>query len=137
VTDLVRFQRVDGLAAVPYAHSATVSSTGLLFSAGACPLDDAGRVIGPGDLEQQTRVTLQNLAAVLAASQADLSNVVKSTVYVATNDRADLVAVWNVVKDAFAPHEPPSTLIGVSVLGYPDQLVEIEVVAVLPASDSG
>ena len=29
----------------------------------------------------------------------------------------------------FAPHEPPATLLGVSVLGYPDQLVEVEAVA--------
>jgi hypothetical protein len=36
------------------------------------------------------------------------------------------------VEDAFAPHRPPSTLLGVSLLGYPDQLVEIEAVAAAP-----
>jgi hypothetical protein len=34
-----------------------------------------------------------------------------------------------VVRDAFGDHDVPSTLIGVTVLGYRDQLVEIEAVA--------
>jgi hypothetical protein len=34
---------------------------------------------------------------------------------------------------AFADHNVPSTVVGVTVLGYPDQLVEIEAVAIAPA----
>ena len=41
-----------------------------------------------------------------------------------------LVAVWDVVRAAFGDHDAPSTLLGVTVLGWPDQLVEIEAVAV-------
>jgi enamine deaminase RidA (YjgF/YER057c/UK114 family) len=37
------------------------------------------------------------------------------------------------VEDTFAPSRPPSTLLGVAVLGYPGQLVEIEAVAVASA----
>ena len=50
---------------------------------------------------------------------------------VATADRTDLVSVWNVVADRFGSHDVPSTLLGVTVLGYPDQLVEVEAVAAL------
>jgi hypothetical protein len=32
------------------------------------------------------------------------------------------------VEEGFAPARPPSTLLGVAVLGYPGQLVEIEAV---------
>jgi hypothetical protein len=39
------------------------------------------------------------------------------------------------VRDAFGDHDVPSTLLGVTVLGYPDQLVEIEAVAAV--SDPG
>jgi hypothetical protein len=43
------------------------------------------------------------------------------------------VAAWEVVRDSFADHDVPSTLMGVTVLGtvlgYKDQLVEIEAVA--------
>jgi hypothetical protein len=41
------------------------------------------------------------------------------------------VAAWDVVREAFGEHEVPSTLVGVTVLGRPDQLVEVEAVAVL------
>ena len=53
--------------------------------------------------------------------------------YVASSDRADLVAAWEVVRAVFGDHDAPSTLLGVAVLGYPDQLVEVEAVAVTPA----
>jgi enamine deaminase RidA (YjgF/YER057c/UK114 family) len=52
-------------------------------------------------------------------------------VYVASADRRDLVAAWDVVRRAFADHDPPSTLVGVTVLGYPDQLVEVQAIAAL------
>jgi enamine deaminase RidA (YjgF/YER057c/UK114 family) len=48
-----------------------------------------------------------------------------------SSDRSDLSAAWGVVHGHFGPHEPPSTLLGVSVLGYPDQLVEVEAIAAL------
>lgn len=41
----------------------------------------------------------------------------------------ELVAAWDVVAAHFGAHDVPSTLVGVTVLGYPDQLVEIEAVA--------
>jgi enamine deaminase RidA (YjgF/YER057c/UK114 family) len=53
-------------------------------------------------------------------------------VFVASAERADLVAAWDVVSAAFGEHDAPSTLLGVAVLGYPSQLVEIEAVAVAP-----
>jgi hypothetical protein len=43
-----------------------------------------------------------------------------------------VVAAWQVVHERFGEHDAPSTLLGVAVLGYPDQLVEVEVVAVRP-----
>jgi enamine deaminase RidA (YjgF/YER057c/UK114 family) len=58
--------------------------------------------------------------------------VLKTTVFVASAERADLVTAWDVVRAAFGDHDAPSTLLGVAVLGYPDQLVEIEAVAVAP-----
>jgi len=52
-------------------------------------------------------------------------DVVKITAYVASNERAGLVAAWRVVHDCFGPHEPPA-----SVLAHPDQLFEVEAAAV-------
>jgi enamine deaminase RidA (YjgF/YER057c/UK114 family) len=61
-----------------------------------------------------------------------LTDVVKTTVYVASTQRQDLVTAWNVYREYMGSHDVPSTLLGVTVLGYPDQLVEVEAVAVLP-----
>ena len=44
-------------------------------------------------------------------------------------ERADLVRVWDVVSPRLG--RVPNTLLGVSFLGYPDQLVEIEGIAVV------
>ena len=76
---------------------------------------------------------MQNLQIALRAAGADLDDVLKTTVYVATDDRADLVTAWEVVKRHFGNHDAPSTLLGVAVLGYPDQLVEVEAVAAVPS----
>ncbi|HLN78892.1 MAG TPA: RidA family protein [Nocardioidaceae bacterium] len=118
---------------VPYAYASLVGEGRLVFTAGACPLDEDGEVVTPGDVTAQAERVVANLRKALAAAGCGLTDVAKSTVYVATQDRADLVAAWDVVSAAFAEHDVPSTLLGVSVLGYPDQLVEVEAVAVLPS----
>ena len=42
----------------------------------------------------------------------------KTTVYVVTSDRSELTRVWKVVEDRFGAIRPPSTLLGVSMVGY-------------------
>ena len=117
---------------VPYAYAA-VAPGGTVYAAGACPLDQAGDVVAPGDVAAQAERVMRNLEQALYAAECGLVDVVKTTVYVASSDRADLVTAWNVVRAAFGDHDPPSTLLGVAVLGYPDQLVEVEAFAVRPA----
>lgn len=118
----------------PYDYGVVAPPGALVFAAGACPLDTAGRVTAPGDLEEQTRQALDNLALVLADAGSGLEHVLKSTVYVVGTERGDLVRVWSVVAERFGAARPPSTLLGVSHLGYADQLVEIEAVALVPDS---
>jgi enamine deaminase RidA (YjgF/YER057c/UK114 family) len=65
----------------------------------------------------------------LAAAGASLEDVVSTRVLVASARRKDLVTAWGVVRAAFGDHDAPSTLLGVTVLGYAGQLVEIEAVA--------
>ena len=115
---------------VPYAYAAVAGPGSLVFTAGACPLDDDGNVVAPGDVAVQAQRVMDNLVTALAASGCTLADVAKSTVYVAAADRDDLVEAWQVVRAAFGDHDAPSTLLGVAMLGYPDQLVEVEAVAV-------
>jgi len=113
----------------PYAYAAVAGPGSIVFTAGACPIDAEGVVTAPGDHVAQAELAMANLVTALAAAGARLTDVLKTTVYVASGDRRDLLGVWHVVATAFGAHDAPSTLLGVSVLGYPGQLVEIEAVA--------
>jgi enamine deaminase RidA (YjgF/YER057c/UK114 family) len=117
---------------VPYEYAAVIASGGTVFTAGACPLDADGGVVSPGDYEEQARVAVGNLLTALAAAGAGPQDLVKTTVYVVARGRDDLVRVWQIVEAALTPARPPSTLLGVALLGYPDQLVEIEGIASIP-----
>jgi enamine deaminase RidA (YjgF/YER057c/UK114 family) len=109
----------------PYEYSR--SAEGLVFTAGACPLDASGDVVAPGDLVGQAERTAENLLAALADAGVSRDSLLKTTIYVATDNRSDLGLVWQAVSERLG--RGPSTLLGVSVLGYPGQLVEIEAVA--------
>jgi enamine deaminase RidA (YjgF/YER057c/UK114 family) len=122
----------EGLAEVPYAYAALAPGGATLFTAGACPLDEEGRVVAPGDHRAQAERAVDNLLAVLGRHRAGPADLVKTTVYV-VGARPDLVSVWDIVTARLAPHRPPSTLLGVTVLGYRDQLVEIDGIASLSA----
>jgi enamine deaminase RidA (YjgF/YER057c/UK114 family) len=124
--------RLTGLAEVAYAYGAAVpSGSKLLFLAGACPLDSGGDTVGVGDYGAQAAQCVRNLRTTLQEADASLDDVVSTRVLVASNRREDLVTAWGVVRDAFAPHDPPSTLLGVTVLGYNHQLVEVEAIAAI------
>jgi enamine deaminase RidA (YjgF/YER057c/UK114 family) len=130
----VRLIRSDRLyTGVPYAYASTAQHGSLIFTAGACPLDDKGDVVGAGDVRAQASQAMANLGLALAAAGAALADVLKTTVFVASAEQADLVAAWEVISAAFGDHDPPSTLLGVTVLGYRGQLVEIEAVATAAA----
>lgn len=115
----------------PYEYAAVAREGSLVFTAGACPLDMSGTVVAPGDHEGQARKAVENLAAALTAAGSSLRLVLKTTVYVVAEDRSELVRAWKEVEEAFGEHRPPSTLLGVAQLGYPEQLVEIEAVALV------
>lgn len=116
---------------VPYDYAAIAPPGAVLFTAGACPLDPEGHVVAPGDHREQARRALANLLAVLAAHGCGPQHLVRTTIYV-VGDREDLVGVWDIVSSGLAPARPPGTLLGVTVLGYPDQLVEIDGIAAPP-----
>jgi len=116
-----------------YAYAALVAAgSRLVFAAGACPLDENGATVGIGDVRAQATQVMVNLRVSLRDAGASFNDIVRTTIYVASGDQRDLVAAWEVVRDALAPHDPPSTLLGVALLGYNDQVVEVDAVAALP-----
>jgi enamine deaminase RidA (YjgF/YER057c/UK114 family) len=128
--ELVRSSRLPSRAPSAYAAVAHDVSR-LVFTAGACPLDESGTIVSVGDVVAQAERVMTNLRIALQAAKADLPDVVKTTVYVASQRREDLLAVWEVVRRHFGDHDAPSTLLGVAILGYRDQLVEVEAIAAL------
>jgi enamine deaminase RidA (YjgF/YER057c/UK114 family) len=116
---------------VPYDYAAVAPPGAVVFTAGACPLDADGAVVAPGDHRAQAGAALDNLLAVLADHGCGPDDLVRTTIYV-VGERPDLVRVWETIAAGLSPSRPPGTLVGVTVLGYPDQLVEIDGIAAVP-----
>lgn len=126
---------VPGLATPPgYAHAIVArldAGAVLVRTAGAVPLDAEGALVGAGDVVAQTRQVVRNLHAALAAAGAAPEDVVEATIHVASSDRAELVAAWQAFADASPVHRSACTLVGVALLGYSGQLVEIGATAIV------
>ena len=134
MSSVVRLLHAPQLADAPYAYAATAPADArLVFLAGACPLEDDGTTTAPGDYAAQAARCVETLEQALQAADATLTDVISTRVLVASSARRDLVTAWDVIHAPFAPHDVPSTTLGVSVLGYDEQLVEIEAIAALPA----
>jgi enamine deaminase RidA (YjgF/YER057c/UK114 family) len=124
-----RLDLTDALGVSPgYAYAARATGTHV-YTAGAVPVDKDGALIAPGDLEGQTRATIEHLRIALEGAGATAADVVKTTIYV-VGDQEDLPRAWRVFVETDLVGAP-STLLGVTHLGYRGQLVEIEAVAVL------
>ncbi|MGA0563803.1 Rid family detoxifying hydrolase [Ancylobacter sp. VNQ12] len=111
-------------AAGPYSQA--ISANGLVFVAGQLPLDLDGNV--PDGVEAQTRQSLANVGAVLAAAGASAASVVKTTVFLKNmNDFAAMNAIY---AETFADALPARSTIEVARLPR-DVLVEIECIALV------
>ncbi|WOH20817.1 RidA family protein [Paenarthrobacter sp. GOM3] len=119
--------------AAEYAYAAIApAGARMVFLAGACPLEEDGTVAGEGNYAEQAAKCIHNMKIALHEAGASLQDVISTRVLVASTKQADLVTAWQVVRDAFGVKSmPPSTLMGETVLGYDNQLVEVEAIAAL------
>jgi enamine deaminase RidA (YjgF/YER057c/UK114 family) len=105
--ELIRSSRL--AARAPYAYAAVARDCSrLVFTAGACPLDESGETVPVGDVAGQAEQVMANLRVALDAADARLEDVVKTTVYVASDDQNDLLAAWEVVSRHFCDHDAPA-----------------------------
>ena len=125
---LIRSASLSSVAQYAYGSTAPAGAR-LIFLAGACPLNEDGSTAAVGDYAGQAAKAFENMRVALADAGASVEDVLVTRVLVASSRQEDLVAAWEVVRDSFGQHDVPSTLMGVTVLGYEDQLVEIEAVA--------
>jgi 2-iminobutanoate/2-iminopropanoate deaminase len=107
-------------------YSQGIIANGFLFTAGQVALDPAkGELVAGGVAEQTTRA-LENLRAVLTSAGSDLSQVVKTTVFLV--DMADFTAMNEVYSRVFGNHRPARSTVAVAALPRGAR-VEIEVIA--------
>ncbi len=129
-----------------YHHATVATAARLIFLAGQCPLAANGSVIGAKQptgltpagalaegLAAQVDQVVENTLTALAAAGAGPADVVRTVVYVVSEDRAVLAAVWHRFAESAlgAAFGSASTLLGVAQLGYPNQRIELEVTAAL------
>lgn len=130
--DKTAISTTDAPAAIgPYSQAIRIGNT--LFTSGQIPIDPATGNVVPGDITAQTTRVLENLKAVLAASDLEFNHVVKTTVFL--KNMADFTAMNTVYANYFAPEgtiAPARSTVQVAALPK-DSLVEIECIAIDPS----
>ena len=109
-------------------YSQGVVESGWLFVSGQLPIDPATGKFVPGTIEQQTRLVLDNMAAVVRAAGGELRDVVKVTLYF--SDIAYWSAINAVYAEFFGDHKPARSAVPTQKLHYGAE-VEIEAIAFL------
>jgi 2-iminobutanoate/2-iminopropanoate deaminase len=108
-------------------YSQAIVANGFVFTAGQVPFDPTTMQLVDGDVAAQTEQVMRNLDAILREAGADLSSVVKTTVFL--SDLEDFAAMNEVYGRWFGDHRPARSTVEVARLPR-DAGVEIEVVAV-------
>ena len=96
-----------------------------LFVAGQVPTDAGGALVGVGDVRAQADRCLDNLHTLIRVHGFELDDIRRLLVYVVGEHQA-LIDAWEGVTAWFSGEVPRATLLGVHLLGYHDQLVEID-----------
>ena len=108
----------------PYSQAIQIGN--LVYTSGQIPIDPATGVFVEGGIREQTRQSLLNVKAILEEAGLTMSDVVKTTVFMADmNDFADMNAVY---AEFFAEPYPARSAVAVKMLPK-GAFVEIEVVA--------
>jgi len=108
----------------PYSHA--VKAGGFVFVSGMGPVDPTTGEVRLGEIEDQVRLTIANLRAVLEDAGASLQAVVKTTVYLREMD--DFARMNAVYAEHFGEAKPARTTVQAARLPL-DIGVEIDAVA--------
>ncbi|MFB3850519.1 MAG: RidA family protein [Acidobacteriota bacterium] len=110
-------------------YSQAVKAGSFLFCSGQIPINPATKEIVEGGIEEQTKMALENLKAIIEAGGSSLSNVVKTTVFL--KDMNDFAKMNGVYATFFKENPPARAAIEVARLPK-DVLVEIEAIVYCP-----
>jgi reactive intermediate/imine deaminase len=120
----------EGVARLPVFSSAVRSGDFIFLSGalGAVPGVSPPQLV-EGGIEAETRQTMENIIAVLAAADATLQDLIKCTVFLADID--DYAAMNSVYLEYFPSDPPARSALAASGLAL-GALVEIECIAAVP-----
>lgn len=108
----------------PYSQAIQVGN--LIYTSGQLPINPTTGAFPEGGIKEQTRQSLCNIQAILEEAGLTMSNVVKTTVFLADmNDFADMNAIY---AEFFTQPYPARSAVAVKTLPK-NALIEIEVVA--------
>lgn len=108
-------------------YSQAIEANGFVFASGQIAIDPSTGELMMGSIEEQTRLVLNNLKAVLEAAGSSLDKVVKCTVFL--QDMNDFGKMNGVYEEFFKPPYPARAAVQVARLPK-DVKVEIEAIAV-------
>ena len=109
-------------------YSQGIVSNGFVFTAGQGAIDPSTNKWVGGDIKQQTKLTLDNIKAILSEAGSSIDKAVKTTVFLR---KKELFAEMNEVYQGYFSGVPPARTTVVTDLLRDDMLVEIEAVATL------
>ena len=112
-------------------YSLWTKAGGFIFVSGQGPVDPGSGEAQLVDIAEQTRITLLNLEAILQDAGAELSDVIKTNVYL--NDIGNFARMNEVYAGFFGEVKPARTTIQAAALPLGIS-VEIEAIAVDPSS---
>jgi enamine deaminase RidA (YjgF/YER057c/UK114 family) len=115
-----------------YSHVVEVEGARLLFVSGQVPVNAQRQATGRDFREQVERV-YDNLETVLKSVGADFGNVVKTTTYLTNISQTKIFREVRDARFAGVKTRPASTTVVISSLVEPEFLLEIEVIAAVPA----
>ena len=113
-----------------YSQALAVPAKGVLvFVSGMTARGADGKVVGVGDVEEQTRQVCENIRTALEAAGGTLADVCRVDVYL--RNIGDRERVNKVRRQFFGSPPPASTMVEVSKLASPEYLVEISAIALV------
>ncbi len=107
-------------------YSQAIEANGFVYASGQLPIDPTTGAFPEGGVKEQTRQSLLNAQAILREAGLELTNVVKTTVFLA--DMNDFAAMNEVYAEFFKAPFPARSAVAVKTLPK-SALVEIECVA--------
>lgn len=106
-----------------------------LYIGGQTAADGAGSIVGRGDIGAQAEQVAANLKTVLAAAGAGPQHIVRLGIHIVQGQ--PLMPAMIGFQKVFGHEAKPPTMTVVQVAGlaHPDFLLEVDGIAILPASD--